>query len=142
MPRQQLVHLPSSPPLTRMTSERSDRDVWTGIFAHECSVNHSWSNLGECVKRCVEVASGLVMCVLLLFVESSVLPGLDVCLPLYFHTRRFILQRKSSQFTILEHLYNKPLLDAISLFARRKIASVCNPVTHTYTFVCDYTRVL
>jgi hypothetical protein len=23
-----LVHLPSSPPLTRMTSERRDRDVW------------------------------------------------------------------------------------------------------------------
>jgi hypothetical protein len=37
-------------------SERCDRDVWTGIFAHECSVNHSWSNLGECVRRCVEVA--------------------------------------------------------------------------------------
>jgi hypothetical protein len=28
-----------------MTSERCDRDVWTGIFVHECSVNHSWSNL-------------------------------------------------------------------------------------------------
>jgi hypothetical protein len=54
---QQLVHLPSSPPLTRMTSERCDLDVWTGTFAHECSVNHSWSNLGECVRRCVEVAS-------------------------------------------------------------------------------------
>jgi hypothetical protein len=55
-PQQQLVHLPSSPPLTRMTSERCDRDVRTGTFAHEGSVNHSWSNLGECVRRCVEVA--------------------------------------------------------------------------------------
>jgi hypothetical protein len=43
-------------PVTRMTSERCDRDVWTGTFAHECSVNHSCSNLGECVRRCVEVA--------------------------------------------------------------------------------------
>jgi hypothetical protein len=32
-------------PVTRMTSVRCDRDVWTGTFAHECSVNHSWSNL-------------------------------------------------------------------------------------------------
>jgi hypothetical protein len=42
--------------IKQMTSERCDRDVWTGTFAHECSVNHSWSNLGECVRRCVEVA--------------------------------------------------------------------------------------
>jgi hypothetical protein len=34
------------PLLTRMTSERCDRDVWTGTFAHECSENHLWSNLG------------------------------------------------------------------------------------------------
>jgi hypothetical protein len=33
------------PPITRMTGERCDGDVWTGTFAHECSVNHSWSNL-------------------------------------------------------------------------------------------------
>jgi hypothetical protein len=33
------------PPVTQMTSERCDRDVWTDTFAHECSVNHSWSNL-------------------------------------------------------------------------------------------------
>jgi hypothetical protein len=39
-----------------MTSERCDRDVWTGSFAHECYVDHSWSNLGECVRRCVEGA--------------------------------------------------------------------------------------
>jgi hypothetical protein len=43
-------------PLTRMRSERCDRDVWTGTYAHECSVNHSWSNLGDCVRRYVEVA--------------------------------------------------------------------------------------
>jgi hypothetical protein len=30
--RQQLVHLPSSPPLTRTTSERCYRDVWTDTF--------------------------------------------------------------------------------------------------------------
>jgi hypothetical protein len=34
-PRQQLVHLPSAPPLTRMTIERCDHRVRTGTLAHE-----------------------------------------------------------------------------------------------------------
>jgi hypothetical protein len=55
------VRLPSLRPLTQMTSERCDRDVWTGTFAHKCSVNHSWSNLGERVQRCVEVALDLTI---------------------------------------------------------------------------------
>jgi hypothetical protein len=42
MPQQQFVRFPSTPPLTRMTSARCDRDVWTGTFAHECSVNQSF----------------------------------------------------------------------------------------------------
>jgi hypothetical protein len=28
-----------------MSDPTTDRDVWAGPFAHECSVNHSWSNL-------------------------------------------------------------------------------------------------